>query len=211
MWYPFLCAKLSLSSFCTLALRNISDKTFPAQTHKYTRRPAAMCILSTPEQQCISPQWSKGDGAEVAFKFSSPRVLNPCALLPAIWVSLALNCFRRAAKRPTLLLRNDAAWWPNRHDHTADGHPHDMPPCRTARQNDPSRSQQCHNPASNHSQSGSIPLLPTGVWRKTGPGLGRLHGAACSQHGGTSYRCMPRMPKHTAPMVWVTAMWVKRG
>lgn len=158
-----------------------------------------------------APEVSKGDGAEAAFKFSSPRVPNPCALLPAIWVSLALNCFGGAAKRPALLLRNDAAWRPNMHDHTAEGRPHDMPPCRTARQNDPSRSQQCHNAVSNHSQRGSIPLLPTGLWRKTGPGLGRLHSAACSQHGGTSYRRMPHMPIHTAPMVWVTAMWVKRG
>lgn len=211
MSFPSLCAKLPLNSFCTLALRNVSDKTFPAQTHKYTCRPGAMCILSTPEQQRTRPQWCKGDGAEAAFKFSSPRAPNPCALLPAIWVSLALNCFGRAAKKPVLLLRNDAVWWPNMCDHAAYGHPHDIPARRTARQNDPAGSQQCHNPASNHSQSGSVPLLPTGVWRKTGPGLGRLHSAACSQHGGTSYSRMPRMPKHTAPMVWVTAMWVKRG
>jgi len=63
----------------------------------------------------------------------------------------------------------------------------------------PRPSQPCHNPASNRFPSGSAPLLPTGVWRKTGPGLRHLHSAARSQHGGTSYRCMPRMPKRTAP------------
>ena len=75
----------------------------------------------------------------------------------------------------------------------------------------PQLSQQCRNPASNCFLSRSAPLLPAGVWRKTGPGLRRLHSAARSQHGGTSYRCMPCMPKRAVPMVWVTATWVKRG
>lgn len=87
--------------------------------------------------------------------------------------------------------------------------PHDMPPCWTDRRRDPSCSwpcQQCCNPASHRFPCGSAPLLPAGVWKKTGLGLQRLHRAARSQRGGTSYRRMPRMPKGAAPMAWVTAL-----
>lgn len=55
VWFPFLCAKLSLCSFCTLTLGNINNKTFPAQTHKYTCRPAVVCTLSPSAQEQKSP------------------------------------------------------------------------------------------------------------------------------------------------------------
>lgn len=72
--------------------------------HRPTSTPADQEV-STPEQQCKSPSWCKGDRTEATFKFSSPRAPNPHALLPVIWASLASNNSGRAAKRPALHLQ----------------------------------------------------------------------------------------------------------